>query len=202
VGSSSGTPKTPSRTQSPPRDDTVDALATGKSRGEAGEQPDPVDEIVTQWHRERPDLELDAMAIIGRLGRLLVVAQREIEAVFTAHGLQRGEFDVLAALRRSGEPFELNPSVIADTLMLSRAGMTGRLDRLESAGLVRRIADAEDRRAVRVALTDAGRTLIDKVVTAHTANETRILSVLSAKDRRELDRIARQLLGSLEGRVR
>jgi DNA-binding MarR family transcriptional regulator len=80
--------------------------------------------------------------------------------------------------------------------------MTGRLDRLESAGLVRRIADAEDRRAVRVALTDAGRTLIDKVVTAHTANETRILSVLSAKDRRELDRIARQLLGSLEGRVR
>ncbi|MFE7800884.1 MarR family winged helix-turn-helix transcriptional regulator [Nocardia sp. NPDC057440] len=159
---------------------------------------DPVDAIVEQWRRERPDLELDAMAVIGRLGRLLVVAQRAIEAVFTAHGLQRGEFDVLAALRRSGEPFELNPSVLADTLMLSRAGMTGRLDRLESAGLVRRIADAEDRRAVRVALTDSGRELIDTVVTAHAENETRILSVLSATDRRELDRIARTLLGSLE----
>ncbi|MEV6426806.1 MarR family transcriptional regulator [Nocardia sp. NPDC051463] len=159
---------------------------------------DPVDTIVEQWRRERPDLELDAMAVIGRLGRLLVVAQRAIEAVFTAHGLQRGEFDVLAALRRSGEPFELNPSVLADTLMLSRAGMTGRLDRLESAGFVRRIADAEDRRAVRVALTDSGRELIDTVVTAHTENETRILSVLSATDRRELDRIARTLLGSLE----
>ena len=160
---------------------------------------DPVDTIVEQWSRERPDLELEAMGVVGRLGRLLVVAQREIETVFTTHGLQRGEFDVLAALRRSGEPFELNPSVLADTLMLSRAGMTGRLDRLESAGLVRRIADAEDRRAVRVALTDAGRKLIDTVVTAHTENETRMLSVLSAKDRRELDRIARVLLGSLEG---
>ncbi|MFF3223712.1 MarR family winged helix-turn-helix transcriptional regulator [Nocardia suismassiliense] len=159
---------------------------------------DPVDAIVAQWRRERPDLELEAMAIVGRLGRLLVVAQRVIEEVFTAHGLQRGEFDVLAALRRSGEPFELNPSVLADTLMLSRAGMTGRLDRLESAGLVRRIADPADRRAVRVALTDDGRKLVDRVVTAHTENETRMLSVLSAHDRRELDRIARALLGSLE----
>ncbi|WP_433733758.1 MarR family winged helix-turn-helix transcriptional regulator [Nocardia sp. CA-129566] len=161
-------------------------------------EPDPVDAIVGQWRRERPDLELEAMAVIGRLGRLFVLAQRDIEAVFGAHGLQRGEFDVLAALRRSGEPFELNPSVLADTLMMSRAGMTGRLDRLESAGLVRRIADAADRRAVRVALTDAGRALIDKVVTAHTENETRILSVLSAQDRNDLDRIVRVLLGNLE----
>ncbi|WP_405165253.1 MarR family transcriptional regulator [Nocardia sp. NBC_01499] len=159
---------------------------------------DPVDVIIDQWRRERPDLELEAMGIAGRLGRLLMVAQRVIEEVFTAHGLQRGEFDVLAALRRSGRPFELNPSVLADTLMLSRAGMTGRLDRLESAGLVCRIADPGDRRAVRVALTDDGRKLIDTVVTAHAENETRILAVLSADDRRELDRIARVLLGSLE----
>ncbi|MFX0576425.1 MarR family winged helix-turn-helix transcriptional regulator [Nocardia nepalensis] len=165
-------------------------------------EQDPVDAIIEQWRRERPDLELEAMAVIGRLGRLLMVAQRDIEAVFTAHGLQRGEFDVLAALRRSGEPFELNPSVLADTLMMSRAGMTGRLDRLELAGLVRRIADAADRRAVRVALTDAGRTLIDEVVTAHTENETRMLSVLSAKDRHDLDRIARVLLGSFERSAR
>ncbi|WP_228542349.1 MarR family winged helix-turn-helix transcriptional regulator [Nocardia sp. XZ_19_369] len=174
---------------------SVRQASTGKGRDV---MDDPVDAIVAQWRRERPDLELEAMAIVGRLGRLLVVAQRVIEEVFTAHGLQRGEFDVLAALRRSGEPFELNPSVLADTLMLSRAGMTGRLDRLESAGLVRRIADPADRRAVRVALTDDGRKLVDKVVTAHTENETRMLSVLSAHDRHELDRIARALLGSLE----
>lgn len=166
--------------------------------GEAKE--DAVDAITAQWRRERPDLELEAMSIIGRLGRLSVVAGQRVEAVFAAHGLQRGEFDVLAALRRSGEPYELNPSVLADTLMLSRAGMTGRLDRLESAGLVRRNADAGDRRAVKVALTDRGLELIDLVVTEHVENETALLSVLSAPDRAQLDRITRLLLADLEAR--
>ncbi|WP_174551106.1 MarR family winged helix-turn-helix transcriptional regulator [Nocardia alba] len=157
-------------------------------------EPDAVDAITAQWRRERPDLELEAMAVFGRLGRLMGIATARIETVFTAHGLQRGEFDVLAALRRSGAPYELNPSVLADTLMLSRAGMTGRIDRLEAAGLVRRIADREDRRAVRVALTDQGRALVDTVVVAHTENETAMLSVLSPTDRVALERISRTLL--------
>ncbi|MFI6865990.1 MarR family winged helix-turn-helix transcriptional regulator [Nocardia sp. NPDC050406] len=162
---------------------------------------DPIDAIANQWRRERPDLDLEAMGILGRLGRLMVRGEQLINAVFAEHGLQRGEFDVLAALRRSGDPYELNPSVLADTLMLSRAGMTGRLDRLESAGLVRRVADAGDRRAIRVALTEPGRDLVDKVVTAHTENETAMLSVLSPADRRDLDRIGRILLGSWESRL-
>ncbi|MFD4458046.1 MarR family winged helix-turn-helix transcriptional regulator [Nocardia sp. NPDC058480] len=157
-------------------------------------EPDVVDAITAQWQRERPDLELEAMAVFGRLGRLMNIATARIDSVFTAHGLQRGEFDVLAALRRSGTPFELNPSVLADTLMLSRAGMTGRIDRLEAAGLVRRIADREDRRAVRVALTEDGRALVDTVVVAHTENETAMLSVLEPADRAALDRISRALL--------
>ncbi|MFD4355691.1 MarR family winged helix-turn-helix transcriptional regulator [Nocardia sp. NPDC058518] len=157
-------------------------------------EPDVVDAITAQWQRERPDLELEAMAVFGRLGRLMNIATARIESVFTTHGLQRGEFDVLAALRRSGTPFELNPSVLADTLMLSRAGMTGRIDRLEAAGLVRRIADREDRRAVRVALTEEGRALVDTVVVAHTENETAMLSVLEPADRAALDRISRALL--------
>ncbi|MGW1737196.1 MarR family winged helix-turn-helix transcriptional regulator [Nocardia sp. NPDC001965] len=161
-------------------------------------ESDAIDAIERQWRRERPDLDLAAMVIFGRLGRLAVVAEREIEAVFLARGLRRGEFDVLAALRRAGEPFELKPSALADTLMLSRAGMTGRLDRLESAGYVRRIADAGDRRAVRVALTDTGRELVDLVVTEHTANETRMLAALTAAERRDLDRIAGKLLAALE----
>ncbi|MEU4411906.1 MarR family transcriptional regulator [Nocardia salmonicida] len=157
-------------------------------------EPDVVDAITAQWQRERPDLELEAMAVFGRLGRLMNIAMARIDSVFTAHGLQRGEFDVLAALRRSGAPFELNPSVLADTLMLSRAGMTGRIDRLETAGLVRRVADREDRRAVRVALTEEGRTLVDTVVVAHTENETAMLAVLKPADRVALDRISRTLL--------
>lgn len=162
------------------------------------DEPDAVDAIAAQWRRERPDLDLTAMAVFGRLGRLMTVALARIEAVFTEHGLQRGEFDVLAALRRAGAPYELNPSVLADTLMLSRAGMTGRIDRLEAAGLVRRLADAADRRAVRVALTDEGRALVDLVVGDHTRNETAMLSVLDPADRESLDRIARILLRSLE----
>ncbi|WP_245650456.1 MarR family transcriptional regulator [Nocardia harenae] len=82
--------------------------------------------------------------------------------------------------------------------MLSRAGMTGRLDRLEQAGLVRRDADTADRRAIKVALTTQGRALVDRAVRAHTENETRLLAVLPAADRRELDRIARTLLAGLE----
>lgn len=160
---------------------------------------DAVDTITAQWRHERPDLDLEAMAIIGRLGRLAVVAGKRIDAVFTAHGLQRGEFDVLAALRRSGEPYELNPSVLADTMMLSRAGMTSRLDRLEKAGLARRSADAGDRRAIRVALTDRGLELVDLVVTEHVANETRMLAALPARDRKEFDRLTRLLLADLEG---
>ncbi|MGW0181281.1 MarR family winged helix-turn-helix transcriptional regulator [Nocardia sp. NPDC003345] len=161
-------------------------------------KPDAIDAIERQWRRERPDLDLAAMVVFGRLGRLAVVAERQIEAVFLAHGLRRGEFDVLATLRRAGDPFELNPSALADTLMLSRAGMTGRLDRLESAGYVRRIADAGDRRAVRVALTGAGRELADSVVTEHIANETRMLAALTPDERRELDRLAGKLLTALE----
>ncbi|MFI1913775.1 MarR family winged helix-turn-helix transcriptional regulator [Nocardia sp. NPDC020380] len=160
-------------------------------------QADAVDAIEAQWRRERPDLNLEAMAIIGRLGRLYLIAGQQIESVHGVHGLQRGEFDVLAALRRSGEPYELNPSVLADTLMASRAGMTGRLDRLEKAGLVRRVADAGDRRAVKVVLTDRGLQVIDVAVTEHVENETRILAPLSAGERQELDRMVRVLLAGL-----
>ncbi|MBJ8337516.1 MarR family transcriptional regulator [Antrihabitans sp. YC3-6] len=159
---------------------------------------DRVDVIVDQWSRERPDLPTEAMGIFGRLGRVAMLLEAAINATFDRHGLQRGEFDVLAALRRSGAPFELNPSVLAETMMLSRAGMTGRLDRLEGAGLVRRIADSADRRSVRVALTPSGRSLVDIVVADHVENEERLLSVLAAKDRRELDRISRLLLAGLE----
>lgn len=168
-------------------------IATNRIVSMVDPESDAVDAIAAQWRRERPDLELEAMVTFGRLGRLAATATALIERVFTAHGLQRGEFDVLAALRRSGEPYELNPSVLADALMLSRAGMTGRLDRLESAGLVRRVADPGDRRAVRVALSERGHALVDRVVTEHTANETRLLSVLPAQDRAELDRIVRRL---------
>ena len=156
--------------------------------------PDHVDRLIEQWTRERPDLELGPMATIGRLGRLHALATRTIADVFAGHGLQIGEFDVLAALRRSGDPFEMKPTDLARVLMLSPAGMTNRVDRLEAAGWIERRHDPDDRRSSLVRLTDDGRTLVDRAVTDHVANEARLLEPLSPTERATLDRALRTLL--------
>lgn len=161
-------------------------------------QPDAVDEMLEAWAAVRPDLELAPMGTIGRLGRLHLLASRSIEAVFERHGLSIGEFDVLAALRRAGDPPARAPGVLARTLMLSPAGMTNRLDRLEAAGLVRREPDPDSRRSLVVLLTEDGRRVVDAAVTDHVANEAAILSALSPAQRRALDQALRTLLAAIE----
>ena len=161
--------------------------------------PDHVDRLIGQWEQERPDLDLAPMATFGRLGRLHALATRTISDVFARHGLQIGEFDVLAALRRSGEPFVMKPSDLARTLMLSPAGMTNRVDRLEAAGWIDRHNDPDDRRSSLVRLTDDGRELVDRAVTDHVANEARLLEPLSATERAALDRALRTLLRQFDG---
>ena len=156
--------------------------------------PDHVDRLIEQWARERPDLDLAPMATIGRLGRLHALANRTIADVFATHGLQIGEFDVLAALRRSGAPFMMKPTDLASMLMLSPAGMTNRVDRLEAAGWIERRNDPDDRRSSLVRLTDDGRELVDRAVTDHVANEARLLEPLSSAERAALDRALRTLL--------
>lgn len=162
--------------------------------------PDPVDRLVAQWAAERPDLadRLAPMATIGRLGRLHALAGRQINEVFAHHGISTGEYDVLAALRRSGPPFRQPPSQLARVLMLSPAGMTNRVDRLEASGHVRREADPDDRRASYVVLTDGGRALVDLVTEEHLDNETRLLAPLSDRDRATLDRLLRSLLSQFD----
>lgn len=155
---------------------------------------DPIDRLIEQWRRERPDLELDAMATFGRLGRLHAVANSSIEAVFADHGLTIADFDVLAALRRSGDPFVLRPTDLSRQLMLSPAGMTSRLDRLAEAGLVDRSPDPEDRRSWLVRLSTEGRRKVDAAVTDHVANEERLLASLTSRQRRALDDALRTLL--------
>ncbi|WP_371494307.1 MarR family transcriptional regulator [Kitasatospora sp. NBC_00374] len=159
---------------------------------------DQVDVILDQWRRERPGLDLAAVGTAGRLGRFAMLAGRAVDRVFREHGLQRGEFDVLAALRRSGPPYVLIPSVLAATLMMSRAGMTSRLDRLESAGLVERRLDPDDRRSFLVALTDTGRGVVDAAFTDHAANEARLLSPLTDPERATLDLLLRKLLHGVD----
>lgn len=162
-------------------------------------ESDELDDIVSAWQRERPDLGEEALSAMGTLGRFALVyalGNRAIESVFADHGLRHGEFDVLAALRRSGAPYTLSPSVLADGLMLTRAGMTSRLDRLETAGFVERSLDPDDRRSFRVRLTPAGLTVVDAAVTDHAANEARLLSSLDPADRAALDRVLRVLLSA------
>lgn len=164
-------------------------------------EPDHVDRLIEQWARERPDLELAAMATIGRLGRLHALVSRAIADVFSTHGLQIGEFDVLAALRRSGDPFSMKPTDLARMLMLSPAGMTNRIDRLEAAGWIERHNDPDDRRSSLVRLTGEGRELVDRAVADHVANEARLLDPLSPTERAALDRALRKLLRQFDTSV-
>lgn len=149
--------------------------------------------MVEQWERERPDLAFDAMGTIGRLGRLMAFVNTSIEEVFATHGISVGDFDVLAALRRSGEPFVLRPTELARQLMLSPAGMTNRLDRLAKAELIDRTPDPEDRRGWLIELSDRGRAIVDAAVADHVANEERLLSVLDAGQRTAFDDALRTL---------
>lgn len=166
--------------------------------------PDEIDTFITQWRTERPDLGegLEAMAVFGRLGRLAVLAGAAIEQVLQRHGLTTGEFDVLAALRRSGEPFTLTPTVLARALMLSPAAMTNRLDRLERAGHVVRSMDPGNRRSMLVALSPTGRAVVDAAVGEHVANEVRLLAGLDDDERRALDALLRHLLATLPDAAR
>lgn len=155
---------------------------------------DVIDDFIAQWRRERPDLELSAMGTIGRLGRFVALAGRRIDATLEQHDLRVPEFDVLASLRRLGDPYTATPSVLTRTLMLSPAGMTARLDRLERAGYIERRADPDDRRSSLVVLTQAGFDRIDAAVADHVATEEQLLEALTDRQRKALDDALRLLL--------
>lgn len=161
-------------------------------------QLDPVDQILAQWLRERPDLDVSPMGIIGRMGRLSKHLERAIQVTFSEFGLTIAEFDVLAALRRSGQPYQLSPTELFQTLMVSSGTMTHRIDRLEQAKLVKRIPDPNDRRGTLIQLTDQGFDVIEKAVEAHVTNEHRALNALEKSEREALAGLLRKLLISFE----
>ena len=154
---------------------------------------DGVDLILEQWRRERPDLDPSAIGVVGRISRLARELEQRLEPVYREHGLEPGWHDVLATLRRTGPPYRLRPTEFSSALMLTSSGTTKRLDRLEAAGLITREPDPDDRRGTLIALTDAGRTLIDAVTEAHLANEHRLLGALSDAERDELAGLLRKL---------
>ncbi|MDT0569894.1 MarR family transcriptional regulator [Streptomyces sp. DSM 3412] len=155
---------------------------------------DPVDAIIDQWAAARPDLDTTAMEVFGRVNRLSRTLGDRMEKVYGQFGISRGEFDVLATLRRSGEPFTLSPRQLSATLMLTTGGMTGRLDKLERAGLLRRSPDPHDRRALQVTLTDEGLRLADEAVGAGLAVQTEALAHLNDEQAGQLADLLRLLV--------
>ena len=156
---------------------------------------DAVDSIVAQWRAERPDIDPAPMAVFGRIYRIAALAGDRMERVYAPYGIGRGEFDVLAALRRGGEPYDLSPGQLATTLMLTSGGMTGRLDKLERAGLVERRADPTDRRALRAVLTARGRDVIDEAVVAGLDAQREMLAVLGPERTATLSNLLCVLMG-------
>ena len=159
---------------------------------------DHVDRILDQWRRERPDLDVTAMGILGRLKRLSTHLSREVEAVLQQNGLSSSSFDVLATLRRSGAPYRLSPGDLLATTMVTSGTMTNRIDQLEKAGLVERVVNPQDRRSVLIALTEKGFALVERTVTEHVVNQNRLVESLPADEKPMLDGLLRRLLAAFE----
>jgi DNA-binding MarR family transcriptional regulator len=172
---------------------------TNSGEGQAGAgAEDHVDRLRAQWARELPGLDTQPMAILGRAFRLGNMVRPSIEATFAGFGLDRGEFDVIATLRRSGPPYRLTPTEMYAALMISSGGLTHRLDRLEKAGLIRREKSPQDGRSVQVVLTEAGAALAEAAFRADMGSELRFLAPLDAGERELLAGLLRKLILGIE----
>ena len=154
---------------------------------------DEVDRIVAAWRRERPDLDVAPLEVLSRVSRLARHLDRARAAAFARHALEPWEFDVLAALRRSGPPYRLSPGALVASTLVTSGTMTNRIDRLAGRGLVTRLPDPADRRGVMVSLEPSGRTLVDAALADLLAVESALLSALPADRHAALADLLRHL---------
>ncbi|WP_122816379.1 MarR family winged helix-turn-helix transcriptional regulator [Nocardioides pantholopis] len=155
---------------------------------------DDVDELVEAWARERADLDLAPIAVFSRISRLARHLDLARRAAFTEHGIELWEFDVLAALRRAGAPYELSPGRLLRETLVTSGTMTNRVDRLAARGFVERYPDPADRRGVIVRLTTEGKTAVDGAFTALVEAEKGFLSPLPPAERDQLADLLSALL--------
>jgi DNA-binding MarR family transcriptional regulator len=161
---------------------------------------DAVDRIVDQWATVRPDIDSSPINVIGRVSRLSRLIDRRLAENFARHGVENWMYDVLATLRRSGEPYELSAGDLVRQSMVTTGAITHRIDRLEDRGLVERIG-ADDRRKVIVRLTPRGLALVDEIAFTHIATEREILATLTDRQQRELANLLRTVLVGLGDRA-
>ncbi len=155
---------------------------------------DEVDALLDAWARERDDLDLGPVAVFSRISRLAHHVDRARRQSFTAHDIEPWEFDVLAALRRAGSPYELSPGRLLRETLVTSGTMTNRVDRLAGRGLVERHPDPTDRRGVLVRLTPDGKDAVDGAFAALLDAESDLLADLSAADQKVLAGLLRRLL--------
>jgi DNA-binding MarR family transcriptional regulator len=159
---------------------------------------DATDHVLGGWDETRPDLEVGVMQVTARLSRIGPHLARRQDEVFSRFGLSRGEVGALSALRIAGPPYRLSPTRLSRGLMLSSAGVTSRIDRLERRGLVRRLDDPDDRRGVIIELTDEGRDVVDEAVAALAISDRQLLERLDPQEVEQLEGLLRKLLALLE----
>jgi DNA-binding MarR family transcriptional regulator len=155
--------------------------------------------ITRRWQDIRPDLDATPLLVIGRIDRLASTINEQLRPPFAAAGLAAGDFDLLAALRRQGPPYEASPGALAAAMLVTTGGTTKRIDRLERQGHVTRRPSDVDGRGRVVALTPRGRRLTDELIGVHLANEQRILSALTATQRDQLAELLGVLAAAVEG---
>lgn len=158
---------------------------------------DRIDALVGQWAEQRPDVDRDAMALLARLDRAAELVNARTEGLARRYGVNKGDGDVVFALRRSGAPHRLSPTAIARALLMTTGTMTGRLDRLEKLGVIRRVPNPQDRRSLDIELTEEGLRLADEAVSMHNATLREIAGGLSDADRADLDRVTRAIITQL-----
>jgi DNA-binding MarR family transcriptional regulator len=166
--------------------------------GRARRMTDEVDDLVAAWQAERPDLDVRPMQVLSRVSRLARHLDRARSSAFASHDLESWEFDVLAALRRQGAPYELSPGALLRATLVTSGTMTNRIDRLEQAGLVRRRPDPQDKRGVLVTLTATGQARVDAALADLLAAEQALLAGLTDSSRHTLAGLLRVLLAPLD----
>lgn len=155
---------------------------------------DIIDGKLEIWAAELPELDLATEGIVERIQKLAHRFDRAMDETLADFDLKRGEWHLLGDLRRSGPPYRRTPGQLADNLGLSSGAMTHRLDRMERAGLVRRLPDAEDRRSLQIELTDAGWQLWQDSTGTQARKEALIASALTGKEKEQLNRLLRELM--------
>ncbi|NDJ81619.1 MarR family transcriptional regulator [Vibrio campbellii] len=159
---------------------------------------DAIDRVVSQWAKEKPELDTEPMAIMGRLMRIAKHMENHVAELHKRYDLKMGEFDVLATLRRSGQPYRLTPSELISSMMLTSGAMTNRLDKLEKKGLIAREHSKEDRRSVTVELTAKGFELIDSLIEQHLQAQHELMGSLSGAEKGQVNQALKLLLPQYE----